>query len=56
MIDSLPPRQYAKVIMEGFDVFRERVQNVNISHHDENDLQMAVFRPLHNERMEYVSI
>jgi hypothetical protein len=56
MIDSLMPKNYAKIIMEDFDIFRERVQNVNIQHKDEDDLQMAVFRPLHIERMENVSI
>jgi adenylate cyclase 9 len=56
MIDSLMPRKYAKGIMEDFDVFRERVQNVNISHQGDDDLQMTVFRPLHIERMENVSI
>ncbi|CAF3098345.1 unnamed protein product [Rotaria sp. Silwood2] len=56
MIDSLMPRKYAKVIMEDFDVFRERVQNVNLSRQGEDDLQMATFRPLHIERMENVSI
>jgi adenylate cyclase 9 len=56
MIDSLMPRQYSEVIMEDFDVFRERVQNVNISRQDEDDLQKAIFRPLHIERMENVSI
>ncbi|CAF1221218.1 unnamed protein product [Rotaria magnacalcarata] len=56
MIDSLMPRKYARVIMEDFDVFRERVQNVNISRQGEDELQMATFRPLHIERMENVSI
>ncbi|CAF0948730.1 unnamed protein product [Rotaria sordida] len=56
MIDSLMPHKYAKVIMEDFDVFRERVQNVNLSCKGEDDLQMTTFRPLHIERMENVSI
>ncbi|CAF1405905.1 unnamed protein product [Rotaria sp. Silwood1] len=56
MIDSLMPPKYAKVIMEDFDVFRERVQNVNLSRQGEDDLQMTTFRPLHIERMENVSI
>lgn len=56
MIDSLMPRQYAQVIMEDFDVFRERVQNVSLARQGEDDLQKAVFRPLHIERMENVSI
>jgi adenylate cyclase 9 len=56
MIDSLMPRKYSKVIMEDFDVFRERVQNINMSRQNEDDLQMTVFRPLHIERMENVSI
>lgn len=56
MIDSLMPRKYAKVIMEDFDVFRERVQNVSLTRQGEDDRQMAVFRPLHIERMENVSI
>lgn len=56
MIDSLMPRKYAKVIMEDFDVFRDRVQNVNLSRQGEDDLQSAKFRPLHIERMENVSI
>ncbi|CAF4943957.1 unnamed protein product, partial [Rotaria sp. Silwood1] len=50
MIDSLMPPKYAKVIMEDFDVFRERVQNVNLSRQGEDDLQMTTFRPLHIER------
>ncbi|CAM4836565.1 unnamed protein product [Rotaria magnacalcarata] len=49
-------RKYAKVIMEDFDVFRERVQNVNASRQGDDDLQMTIFRPLHIERMENVSI
>ncbi|CAF3160389.1 unnamed protein product [Rotaria socialis] len=57
MIDSLMPRKYAEVIMEDFDVFRERLQNINTSSNQrEDDLQMTVFRPLHIERMENVSI
>jgi len=56
MIDSLMPRKYSEVIMKDFDVFRERVQNVNITNQGEDDLQMTVFRPLHIERMENVSI
>ncbi|CAF2587854.1 unnamed protein product [Rotaria sp. Silwood2] len=56
MIDSLMPRKYAKEIMEDFDVFRERLQNLNLSHKDEDDLQRTIFRPLHIERMENVSI
>ncbi|CAF4443095.1 unnamed protein product [Rotaria socialis] len=56
MIDSLMLRKYAKVIMEDFDVFRERVQNVNASRQGDDDLQMTIFRPLHIERMENVSI
>jgi adenylate cyclase 9 len=56
MIDSLMPRKYSQVIMEDFDVFRERVQNVNISRQGDDDLQKAIFRPLHIERMENVSI
>jgi adenylate cyclase 9 len=56
MIDSLMPKKYAQVIMEDFDIFRERVQNVNITNQGEDELQMAVFRPLHIERMENVSI
>ncbi|CAM2707700.1 unnamed protein product, partial [Rotaria socialis] len=56
MIDSLMLRKYAKVIMEDFDVFRERVQNVNASRQGDDDLQMTIFRPLHIERMENLSI
>ena len=56
MIDSLMPRKYALDIMEDFDVFRERVQNINLPRPDQDDLQMTVFRPLHIERMENVSI
>jgi adenylate cyclase 9 len=56
MIDSLMPPKYAKVIMKDFDVFRERVQNINAPLHGEDDLQMTIFRPLHIERMENVSI
>jgi adenylate cyclase 9 len=56
MIDSLMPRKYATVIMEDFDVFRERLQKVNITDKGDDDLQMAIFRPLHIERMENVSI
>ena len=56
MIDSLMPRKYALGIMEDFDVFRERVQNINLPRPGQDDLQMTVFRPLHIERMENVSI
>ncbi|CAF0815504.1 unnamed protein product [Rotaria sp. Silwood1] len=56
MFDSLMPRKYAKVIMEDFQVFRERLQYVNTSHKGDDDLQMTVFRPLHVERMENASI
>ncbi|CAM4860947.1 unnamed protein product [Rotaria socialis] len=56
MIDSLMLRKYAKVIMKDFDVFRERVQNVNASRQGDDDLQMTIFRPLHIERMENLSI
>ncbi len=56
MIDSLMPRKYAKVIMEDFDVFRCRLQNVNISVKSKDDFGMSIFRPLHIERMENVSI
>lgn len=56
MIDSLMPRKYALDIMEDFDVFRERVQNINVPRPGQDDLQMTVFRPLHIERMENVSI
>jgi adenylate cyclase 9 len=56
MIDSLMPKKYARGIMEDFDIFRERVQNVNIVNQVEDELQMATFRPLHIERMENVSI
>ncbi|UJR20313.1 hypothetical protein I4U23_023444 [Adineta vaga] len=56
MIDSLMPRKYATVIMQDFDVFRERVQNVNTPHPADDELKMATFRPLHIERMENVSI
>jgi class 3 adenylate cyclase len=56
MIDSLMPQNYARVIMKDFDVFRERVQNLNVSRPETDDLQMTVFRPLHIERMENVSI
>lgn len=56
MIDSLMPRKYARVIMKDIDVFRERVQNLNSSRINEDDLQMSSFRPLHIERMENVSI
>ena len=56
MIDSLMPPKYAKVIMKDFDLFRERVQNANASSRPDDDLQMSVFRPLHIERMENVSI
>ena len=56
MIDSLMPRKYALDIMKDFDVFRERVQNINLPRPDQDDLQMTVFRPLHIERMENVSI
>lgn len=56
MIDSLMPRKYAEVIMKDIDVFRERVQNLNLSRINEDDSQMSVFRPLHIERMENVSI
>ncbi|CAF2801560.1 unnamed protein product [Rotaria sp. Silwood2] len=54
--DSLMPHKYAKVIMEDFDVFRERVQNLNMSQQGEDELQLPVFRPLHIERMKNVSI
>ncbi|CAF1037346.1 unnamed protein product [Adineta steineri] len=56
MIDSLMPHKYARVIMEDFDVFRERVQNINVAHQGEDEKKMATFRPLHIERMENVSI
>jgi len=56
MIDSLMPRKYARVIMQDIDVFRERVQNLNSSRINDDDLQMSSFRPLHIERMENVSI
>ena len=56
MIDSVMPPKYAKDIMKDFDVFRERVQNVSMPHHDDEDLQMTVFRPLHIESMQNVSI
>ncbi|CAF1102471.1 unnamed protein product [Adineta steineri] len=56
MIDSLMPRKYAQVIMEDFDVFRQRVQNVNITEKINDEKKMATFRPLHIERMENVSI
>ncbi|CAF3088149.1 unnamed protein product [Rotaria sp. Silwood2] len=39
-----------------FDVFRERVQNLNMSQQGEDELQLPVFRPLHIERMKNVSI
>ena len=56
MIDSLMPRNYANEIMKDFDVFRERVQNVNLNRQGEDSLQKAIFLPLHIERMENVSI
>ena len=56
MIDSLMPHKYAKVIMEDFDVLRERVQYMNMSQQGEDELQVPVFRPLHIERIENVSI
>ncbi|CAF5099552.1 unnamed protein product, partial [Rotaria sp. Silwood1] len=56
MIDSLMPQKYSKEIMEDFDVFRERLQKLNLSHNDEDDLRRTIFRPLHIERMENVSI
>ena len=51
----MPPK-YAQGIMEDFDVFRERVQKVNVAPQGDEDMQMATFRPLHIERMENVSI
>jgi class 3 adenylate cyclase len=56
MTDSLMAKKYTKVIMEDFDIFRERVQNVNMTNQGDDELQMAKFRPLHIERMENVSI
>ena len=56
MIDSVMPHKFAKALMDDFNVFHERAKSVVLSHQGVHDSKPTVFRPLHIECMQNVSI